>query len=573
MQDVLPPSIHPDTGRPYEWIGDFTEIPPLPDALRQLWHELAAAPTARDGRQSRQSKLRAGDPVYQALKARGAIRRDRQDGASDIVCPFEREHTTKGSESETIYYPAHTGGYSTARIHCMHAHCEQRPMAEYLLELEIGDVAPAAAADLTPKALTDFYHYAPDNRCLYLPTGDLWAGASVDQAIATWPEESGKAVKPSRWLGRYRAIDQLTWHPGQPQVQEGVSVRDGGYVKDGKTRVFNLYRPPVMRDGDPRQATLWLEHIARIYPETHGHITLWLAHRVQRPGDKVNHALVLGGEQGIGKDSLLEPIKAAVGAWNVSEISPAQMLGRFNGWAKAVVVRVSEARDLGDTDRFAFYDHSKTYIAAPPDVIRVDEKNLREYQVFNVCGVVITTNHKTDGIYLPPDDRRHHVSWSDAMRADFDESYWRALWGFFESGGVHHVAAYLRSLDLSAFNPKAPPPRTRAFEAIVAASNNPEDAEIADLLDAIGNPTAVTIDQLAGEANRQQRTEIHFTLTNHKHRRAVPHKLERAGYEPVRNPDAVDGLFKIDGRRRTVYAKRGLGLAEQLRAARAIRCV
>ena len=38
-----------------------------------------------------------------------------------------------------------------------------------------------------------------------------------------------------------------------------------------------------------------------------------------------------------------------------------QVLGRFNGFLKSVILRVSEARDLGDFDRFAFYDHLKTY--------------------------------------------------------------------------------------------------------------------------------------------------------------------------------------------------------------------
>jgi len=82
------------------------------------------------------------------------------------------------------------------------------------------------------------------------------------------------------------------------------------------------------------------------------------------------------------------------------------MLGRFNGFLKSVILRVNEARDLGEIDRFAFYDHMKAVTAAPPDVLRVDEKNLREYSVPNVCGVIITTNHKTDGIHLPADDRR-----------------------------------------------------------------------------------------------------------------------------------------------------------------------
>ena len=67
---------------------------------------------------------------------------------------------------------------------------------------------------------------------------------------------------------------------------------------------------------------------------------------------------------------------------------------------KSVILRVNEARDLGEVDRFAFHDHMKLYIAAPPDVLRVDEKNLREYSLINCCGVIITTNYKTDGIFL-----------------------------------------------------------------------------------------------------------------------------------------------------------------------------
>ena len=136
-------------------------------------------------------------------------------------------------------------------------------------------------------------------------------------------------------------------------------------------------------------------HIDRLYGAEHAaHIVRWCAHRVQKPADKINHALVLGGKQGIGKDTLLEPVKHAVGAWNFVEVSPKQVLGRFNGFLKSVILRVSEARDLGEFDRFAFYDHMKSITAAPPDVLRVDEKHRQEYSIPNVCGVIITTNHK-----------------------------------------------------------------------------------------------------------------------------------------------------------------------------------
>jgi len=100
---------------------------------------------------------------------------------------------------------------------------------------------------------------------------------------------------------------------------------------------------------------------------------------VQRPQEKINHALLLGGVPNIGKDTILEPVKHAIGPWNFQDVSPKQVLGRFNGFLKAVILRISEARDLGDFDRFQFYEHMKTYTAAPPDVLRIDEKNLREY--------------------------------------------------------------------------------------------------------------------------------------------------------------------------------------------------
>ncbi len=41
VQDVLPPSIHPDTGKPYQWggPGDWRNLPLIPDALLQIWRD------------------------------------------------------------------------------------------------------------------------------------------------------------------------------------------------------------------------------------------------------------------------------------------------------------------------------------------------------------------------------------------------------------------------------------------------------------------------------------------------------------------------------------------------------
>lgn len=410
-----------------------------------------------------------------------------------------------------------------------------------------------------PASLEDFWAYLPMHSYIFAPTRDLWPGGSVNSQIPP----IGK-MRASDWLDRNRAVEQMTWMPGEDMVVRGRLVSDGGWIERPGNRVFNLYRPPAIAPGDGSQAGPWLDHVRRVYPEDAEHIIKWLAHRAQRPHEKINHALVLGGAQGIGKDTILEPVKHAIGPWNCAEVSPAHLLGRFNGFVKSVILRISEAHDLGDTDRFAFYDHLKLYTAAPPDVFRCDEKNVKEYAVFNVCGVIITTNHKTDGIYLPADDRRHFVAWSDASKDDFTESYWNNLYHWFEHGGNAAVTAHLRGLDLSGFNPKAPPPKTPAFFAIVNASRAPEDAEMADALDALDSPAAITFDDIIRNADED------FTkwLKDRKNARQIPHRLEDAGYVAVNNEWRRDGRWKVRGKNLNVYARKELSLSDQIQAAR-----
>jgi hypothetical protein len=235
------------------------------------------------------------------------------------------------------------------------------------------------------------------------------------------------------------------------------------------------------------------------------------------------------------------------------------MLGRFNGFLKAVILRVSEVRDLGEVDRYTFYEASKTFMAAPPDVLRCDEKNLREHPVPNVCGVVITSNYKTGGLYLPANDRRHFVAWSPRTRDDFSDRYWRELWSWYVGGGKAHVAALLSVLDLTDFDPKAPPYRTPAFWDVAESHRVPEDAELADIVDGLGTPEALTLDDL----RRRATGDFLLWLGERRNYRQIPHRLETVGYAPVRNEGAKDGLWKIEGKRQAIYARAELSRDEQ----------
>jgi hypothetical protein len=420
-----------------------------------------------------------------------------------------------------------------------------------------------------PLPASDFYAYMPSHQYIYTPAREMWPAGSVNARVP--PKKIGvdkdgkdKYITASAWLDQHQPVEQMTWAPGKPMIVHHKLVSGGGWIDKEGAAVFNRYREPQTVEGNADDAGMWLEHIRRVYPSDADHIIKWLAHRVQKPGDKINHALVLGGNQGVGKDTLLEPVKYAVGPWNFNEVSPKHLLGRFNGFVQSVILRVSEARDLGDIDRFGFYDHMKVYTAAPPDVLLCDEKNTKEYSVFNVMGVIVTSNHKADGIYLPADDRRHYVAWSDLERDSFDSEYWNGLYRWYRQGGIQNVASYLAEYDLSEFDAKAPPPKTPAFWDIVDSNRAPEEGQLADAIETLGSPPTLTVAQVI---SRVVDDGFKAWLTDRRNSRQIPHRLESVGYVAVRNSGAKDGYWVIDEKRQAVYGKRELSVIERITAA------
>lgn len=429
--------------------------------------------------------------------------------------------------------------------------------------------------------LDDFVAYMPAHNYIYKPTSETWPAGSVNARLGPMPlmdehgqnvlDKDGKQVwvSASAWLDINQPVEQTTWAPGEPQIIHDRLISVGGWFDRPGAACFNQYRPPTIKRGDPAQAGPWLDHVRKVYPNDADHIIKWLAQRVQYPEIKINHALVLGGDFGIGKDSLLEPVKRAVGPWNFREVKPKDLGETFTPFVKAVILRINEAHDLGDVSRYSFYDTTKDYIAAPPDVLTCNEKHLRHYYLPNLMGVILTTNHKEDGIYLPKNDRRHYVAWSELTKDDFTDGYWNALWGFYENGGYEHVAAYLATLDISDFDPKAPPPKTPAFWAIVHANCAPEESELADVIEKMGKPAVLTLRDVIAEA-LSSCAALYDWLNDRKNRRAIPHRMKSCDYVSIRNDAAQDGLWKVLGKRQVIYGRKELSLAAQLEAAQAL---
>lgn len=478
-------------------------------------------------------------------------------GKHAVKCPWAEEHSSDSGITQTVIYEPESDG-EVWGFKCHHSHCAERTIKDVWQSFRPEEEAPEPeqAADERVTA-ADFCFVAPEDKFLCLPTRQPWTAQAIERRLFKGAANA---------IAKACSVEQMSWMPGKPLFVDDCIISEGGVSVQQGYRVVNQYRAPDRpKDGNPNDIAPWMEHLMRVFPDTYEHIIAWMAHRIQKPWEKLNHALVLGGKQGIGKDSILEPLKIGVGHSNFAEISPSKLTSEFTGYLQSIVLRVSEARD--NDNRFELYERSKTITTAPPDTLRVNEKHTKEYHIPNVTGVIFTTNHH-DGLFLPPDDRRHHVSFCENFsKEDFSPEYWKALWNWYsDSNGAANVIAFLEQPErLEGFDAKNPPPKTEAWHEMVTQGCSPEEAELADVLDRMGMPEVMRLTEVIAIAPEDTKK----WFNDRKNRRRIPHLMEASGYRSVRSPFAKDGRWVIKGERFVIYALESMTDGERQRKAQA----
>ncbi len=447
-------------------------------------------------------------------------------------------------------------------------------------------------APLTTDDFLFFVAGTPGFICI--PTGnteELWTAKGVDLALP-WLEkdDKGKPIPPSQVIANNpdQQVVGMTWWPGKDKVIRDTIIKNIGKRKRKGAHYYNRYDPPdIDYSRKAKDAQPWLDHVALIYPHDWQHLVKYFAHKVQHPGVKIMHAIVLGGATRIGKDTMIKPVAFAIGHHNFTQTDAETIMDepRYNGFLEGVLCVINEAKDFGEFKCYAFYERVKPWLGGTAaGVLMVADKYVRRHAVIDVFGPIITTNHKIRGLYLPSNDARHYVAWSLRELADWgyandDEvsaKYFRPLYQWFENGGNEAVAYYLENLDLSAdgplgeFDPNAPPPKTDAWWEIVKSHLTDEQDTLANILaDRLGSPRAVTVREVNAADTEH---ELGWTLDN-KSRSQIPGAFEAAGYIAQRNPDVKSGAWWITrkGKRAevTIYVQSKLSPKERLAAARA----
>lgn len=394
-------------------------------------------------------------------------------------------------------------------------------------------------------------------------------------------------IKPSDFIADIendQVVEGSTWWPGMPRIIKDMLVTKDGERPMHGCRMLNTYSAIIHKTkGDPHMAGFWIEHLRSLWPDDAELLLDYFAHTIQHPEEKINFGIVMFGEQGIGKDMALDPIRYSLGL-NCREISPDMLFSQYNSYVDCIMLIINEARPAAEEFKATnFYELLKTLTAAPPDWIPMNGKYQRQRHVRNLMRVIITTNDPLS-LYVPENDRRLHFVHSKVPSKWANSDYFRRLDGYYQAGGRAHVHSFLLERDISKFNPKEKPEPNAAWNSIVASWNAPVHDPLMDVLDDLGWPPLffggeLLMSDIAAFDNKE---EVKLLLRSS---RKLAGLMARHGYETVQAPNKNNGwkwiingkMFKsrvafvrrdFTGDIETEVEKRGTEIAANGKAAR-----
>jgi hypothetical protein len=256
--------------------------------------------------------------------------------------------------------------------------------------------------------------------------------------------------------------ERIEFLPGREEVTHDTD----------QCRVLNLWRPPVWEiQHDAPEPGPFLDHLRYLFGADEvavNHLLDYLAHLVQRPWERVGHALLITSEaKGIGKSTLGTIIRRLVGEQNSRVAQTKDLKGQFDGWLVGkLVVQVDEVYEGGNWDLA-----NKLKPLITERTVSVNMKYGPQMEIENYARFIMFSNH-TAPLNIEEGDRRYFVFNSTAQPKD--DAYYEQLHRFIDSpDGMNVIYTFLMRRDLSAFNPHRRPPMTDAKRAVIEVSGHP----------------------------------------------------------------------------------------------------
>lgn len=575
----LPGSINLKPGR-NGWAARLVELEPSREyTLEEICKALGVTPGPEDGGGIKPIKVAddGNDDVFAWLGERGLVlSKPNPEGWAGVVCPNHAEHTDGSPEGR--YNP------SVRAYCCMHGHCgewgthrflewvaEQGGPAhdgglrDDLLALTMGEaLAKLKPTEAFPDAAAKEVKAAEDRqeiRDAATATKSEWYTRFMySQGDDTFFDTVTRQELPRHvFNATFRHISCRSIHGRNPKIEAGTCYDENREAMGARVLAGMTYAPgrsllvtanglaygnkwrDARRQGVPGNIVPWLEHCRRLVPDADqlGRLFDVMAFKLQHPDIKINHAILHGGTQGCGKDSMWAPLLWALGGdtqENIGRLDARNLESQFNTFAECELLWLNELREPEAAQRRMLANRLKPVIAAPPIYLEINRKNRQPYNVLNVVLVVACTNERLP-ISLESADRRWYCIWSEAPR--MTDAAGKALWDWFQRDGFAAVAAWLYARDVSAFNPGACPPMTDWKHSLIDNGLSSGESYLVEMIrgrvgefarGVVGSPFYALADRLAGGAPSAAKV----------HHATVIHALSEAGWRDLGRVASAD---------------------------------
>jgi len=529
VQDVLPPSIHPATGKPYAWkfghplIADWRNLPPLPDALMLLWggvevHKvqpvemdwehplLAAPPAAAEPDTATLAELRYyldfhdPDSPYEEWVAVGMALHDATGGGPEGLALWD-EWSRRGSkygqanEGQLPQYPVDKWPSFTAGSGYTIAYLKSKAPAaleSFPVLPEVEFAATAAPLDTRPGAIvkraleplvfvsSQGGYYDSARRTflnreaiddLYTPLMPVLQIAGNNGQVKTHVPVPRDELRRAPWK---EEVYGLGMHPGE-----------GRFFIENDARYLNVYRPQMAAPLVPTARELNAFNLMWSLPDEEifrDWLKKFFAYVVQHPGDKITMApLLVGYETGSGKNTIMKVMPQKLfGSQHFTVMDGKVLQSSFSDQlANAWWIYFEELHSGTDkAERIGMFNRVKPWIT--DDTVLVHPKGGKPFDAPNRIQVLGTSNYEDDALHLDASDRRWCIGHIEkSLTADKSGTIYEFLNSERAPGVLRHI---FMDESTTGFNPKGRAPETRAKRAMVRVNYGTAESEILELI-------------------------------------------------------------------------------------------
>lgn len=390
------------------------------------------------------------------------------DGSDSLAHEMSKDYSgyDPGETSKKLAHAGTTAGPRTC------ANIEGKLMSPHCAACSYrGKIKSPAALGRPETELARTYGFlVPTQQFVHYASGQMLTKDQFSDKTLAEHHMRGRKRTPAYYLlsrPTLATFDRIVYRPGQPQIGDNT---------------YNTWKRggPLPEPGD---ATVFREHLEFIVPDINArvHFLKFLAHAIQYPGRRIKHVVLLIGGHGVGKSfftSYLLP--RLVGAHNVVTVGPDDIKGQWTDWlAGKQFVLIEELMAFGQLET-----SNKMKPLITQETVRVNQKHVKPYDVENTANFICTSNHDSP-IKLEPGDRRWFVYKSPSRIKE--SGYYDHLFSWAEQN-LAVIAHYLHSIDLSDFNPDAPPPMTPDKVALIEVSREPLERLLREMIEANEKP-------------------------------------------------------------------------------------